>query len=198
MSNMATGYSFADEDTFNDVARRLTVHRPDLAGAGVRVGVLMAWNPDGPAVKHGGYPAAATIKVIAHRDRVSKQYDAELVIDQTIWDGLRPRQREALIAHELQHLELVIRVDDEGGQSVQLDDGGRPKLKTRPGDWNAGDGFAEVVAEFGDDAVEYANLRQCWRLADQAKECGHERGADGGNDAAGKVAGEVPQHADGI
>lgn len=170
---MGTSYSPAPDEVAALVQQRLRKSHPDLWGVSVRVGVLMAWNPDAPAVKHGGYPCNATIKVVSHKDRVTKGYDAELVIDQLCWDGFRPKQRLALIAHELRHLELVLKLDKETGQQrVQLDDGGRPKLKTRPGDWNAGDGFADVVAEFGEDAVEYHNLKNCWRRADEAKEEG--------------------------
>lgn len=184
---MSTSYSVAPDEVCMVVGRRLHDARRDLLDLGVRVGVLFAYNPGGPAVKHGGHPAAATIKVVPQRDRITKGYDAEMVIDQGIWDDLSPGQRVALVAHELHHIVPVIKVDKEtGAEMPQLDDGGRPKLKTRPGDWNGGDGFAEIVAEFGADAIEYENIRWCKAKADAAA----ERGANGDAAESG-TGGEV-------
>lgn len=170
---MSTTYSPAPDVVALMVNQRLAKAHPELHRVGVRVGVLMAWNPDGVALKHHGNAANATIQVVKHKDRVTKGYDAEMCIDQTRWDDFRPRQRAALIAHELKHLELVQKADPETGEIKPVyDDGGRPKLKTRPGDWDAGDGFAEIVAEFGNDAVEFHNIKSCWMLAEQAREIG--------------------------
>lgn len=152
------------------VTERLRKAHPDMHAIGLRVGVLFAENGGEPAVKHGGYPASATIKVVSHKDRVTKGYDAEMVIDSGVWDDLNDRQRASLVAHELHHLQLVVKVDKETKRRlIQYDDGGRPKLKTRPGDWNAGDGFAYIVAEFGDDAIEFRNIRSAWSMAEAAK-----------------------------
>src|SRR4051812_24104319 len=105
---MATTYSRESGIVSAMVRDRLRVAHPKLAEVGTEIGVLMAQSDnDKPAVKHGGYPAFATIKVVAHKDRVTKGYDAELVIDARAWEDFGDRQRCALIAHELQHLELV-------------------------------------------------------------------------------------------
>lgn len=170
---MPTTYEPAPHDVAAVVNARMASHHEDMRGVGVRVGVLMAENPKGPAVKLHGAPCNATIRVVPHKDRVTKGYDAEMLIDRRNWDGFTPRQREALVAHELKHLMLVKKRDrDTGHMRIQFDGGGRPKLKTRPGDWDAGDGFAEIVAEFGEDAVEFHNIKSCWKLADQAREIG--------------------------
>ncbi len=170
---MGTMYYPAGNDVALLVNNRISTHHDDMHKVGVRVGVLMATNDSGPAVKLHGAACNATIRVVAHRDRVTKGYDAEMVIDARNWEDFSHRQRLALVAHELKHLILVKKVDRETkAQRVQFDDGGRPKLKCRPGDWDAGDGFAEIVAEFGEDAIEYTNMRSAWRLADQAKELG--------------------------
>jgi hypothetical protein len=58
---------------------------------------------------------------------------------------------------------------------VQTDDIGRPKLKLVPGDWNAGDGFRAIVREFGDDAIEFANIRSAWAFAEKAAKDGPEQ-----------------------
>jgi hypothetical protein len=137
---------------------------PSLALMGVRVGVLFAYNSDGPAVKHAGYAALAKIKNVPLKDRVTKGYDAELLIDEQEWKDLSKDQQAALLDHELSHLRLVTK-EVEKREVVQIDDIGRPKLKTVPGDWNAGDGFKDVVARRGEDAIEFENVRRAHAYA---------------------------------
>lgn len=172
---MATVYSVAtdDDDITGYVRDRLRSHHQEMAELGVRVGVLWAENEDGDALTHGGYPAAAKIKVVPQRDRITKGYDAELLVDRKWWEDESPRRRRALVAHELRHLKLA-KKDIRGAMRVQYDDNGRPKLKTVPGDWNGGDGFYEIVREFGADAVEYLNALSVWAKADGAERAGPE------------------------
>src|SRR5579862_8211422 len=146
---------------------------PALAEAGVQVGVLLASNPDGDAIVHNGYAALACIKVVALKDRVTKEYDAELLIDEHEWDGLGEPGRIATLDHELSHLRLVPlppKQVEPGGPAWKLDDLGRPRLKTVPGDWQGGDGFSAVVERHGSHAVEYHNLAMAKRRADIARE----------------------------
>jgi hypothetical protein len=49
------------------------------------------------------------------------------------------------------------------------DDIGRPKLRLKKGDWNAGDGFRDVVARHGDHAAEFENIRRAYAVACEAK-----------------------------
>jgi len=170
---MATTYFPAPDIIAVMVNQRMESHKPLMHHHGVRIGILFAQNDKGPAVKLHGAACNATIRIISHKDRVTKRYDAELVIDERNWDGFSDRQRQALIAHELEHLELVQKIDpDTKVKRVQYDEGGRPKLKLRPGDWDVGDGFASVVAEFGKDAVEYFNIDLAYRTAEYAREMG--------------------------
>ena len=62
----------------------MTAHHQALAQAGVRLGIVMAYNPEGAPIKSGGYEALAQVKIVSLKDRVSKGYDAELLIDQTV------------------------------------------------------------------------------------------------------------------
>ncbi|WP_020472457.1 putative metallopeptidase [Zavarzinella formosa] len=160
-------------DAFHPVTELLAgimgkYHRP-LKDAEVRVGVLLASNPDGPALKHGGYPALAKISVCPLKDRVKWEHDAELLIDEAEWDSLDSLARAALIDHELTHLDLVIKEEKlSGNRILQRDDIGRPKLKLRKGDWNGGDGFREVVMRHGEAAIEYANAVAVATYADRS------------------------------
>lgn len=168
---MATTYSVADPTVFEVVAGRVAAAHADMADAGVRFGVLFAYNPGRPAVRHGGYPAAAVVRLVPQKDRVTKGFDAEIVIDQNVWGELSPRQRLALVAHELRHVRLV-RKEQNGILRVQLDDCGRPKLRLAPGDWSGGDGFSDIVAEFGQDSLEHRTARHVWAKADGAEKRG--------------------------
>lgn len=180
---MPTTFRKADDDVLGLLAKVMRDHHPDLLEAGVLVGVVMASNPSGDAVKHHGAPAFACIKVVSLRDRVTKGTDAELLIDADKWADLRPRQQLALLDHELAHLKLkkswrrdILDENDEPTGETELkweaDDLDRPKLKTIPGDWDSGDGFARVVARWGSDAIEYENIARCKARADQARRDG--------------------------
>lgn len=173
---MPTTYSKADPDVINAMLRAMAKYHPRLHDAQVRVGVLMAHNPDGPAIKHGGYPALACIRPVSLKDRLSKGYDAEMLIDFSAYLDLRPGQQEALMDHELSHIDTVDLSPDERaardeGDDVtwKTDDLGRPKLRSVKGDWSAGDGFAAVVARHGADAIEFENIARCRSRAEAAR-----------------------------
>jgi hypothetical protein len=176
---MPTTYTMADTDVTNLLLRVMARRCPRLHDAGVKVGVLMARNPDGPPLKRGGYEVLAMIKPVPLKDRLTKGYDAELVIDGGEYERLRGRQQEALLAHQLAHIDTIdltpaemrAREQDET-VTWKTDDLGRPKLKSVPGDWQAGDGFKQVVAEYGSDAIEYENIARCRAKADAAKRAG--------------------------
>jgi hypothetical protein len=154
---------------------------PRLFEAGVRVGVLFAANSDGDPIKHGGYPAAAKIKPTSLKQRHQWPHDAELLIDESVWDELEDARRVALLDHELSHLDTVPLKGQElrdaiadGGPRWKLDDLGRPKLRSVNGDWNVGDAFNAVIARHGWDAIEYRNIDHAKRSADLARKKGEE------------------------
>ena len=174
---MPTTYEIADDDVLTLCARVRKAYHPRLEEAGVEIGVLFARNAEGPPVKSGGYPVLAKIKAVPLKDRVSKDYDAELVIDAGEYEKLKEEQRAAMLDHELSHITTIdlekteldqARVHDPEAKGWKLDDLGRPRLKTVLGDWNAGDGFGLVVARHGLMAIEYENLRIAKGRADAA------------------------------
>lgn len=180
---MPTTYRKADDEVTDLLAWVMGQFHQDLDEAKVHVGVLVAENPNGDAVKHGGYPAFACIRLVSARDRVAKVYDAELLLDGGKWDDLRPTQRVALLDHELSHLRLkkswrtpVLDANEEPTGETTLhweeDDEGRPGLKLVKGDWSVGDGFAAVVARHGPDAIEYASIALARGHAERARQQG--------------------------
>lgn len=126
---MATTYEKADDDVEVLVAGVMKDYHPELASAGVTVGLLMASVHDKddeliPAVKLHGYQCAATIKRISLKDRAAGKCDAEMTICAATWKDLPDAKKRALIDHELEHLELKMTKENTVGR----DDLGRPKL----------------------------------------------------------------------
>jgi hypothetical protein len=178
---MPTTYQKADDDVTKLVADILKTNHPDLAETGVLFGVLMAENPEGDAVKHGGYPALACVKVVSAKDRVSKEYDVEMLIDLRAWEEMTDRHKAAVIDHEIEHCKRVPNTAKRvaaGELAWKTDDRGRPKVRLKKGDWQVGDGFACVVARHGDYAAEYLNIQRAKAFADAAREKGGKGVAD--------------------
>lgn len=174
---MAATYTLADDDVIRLVNEIMTTNHPELAEAGVRFGILMAENPDGDAVKHSGYPVLACVKVVSAKDRVTKCYDVEMLIDLRAWEEMTDRHRAALIDHEITHVARVPNTPKRiaaGELAWKTDDRGRPKIKMRKGDWNVGDGFESIVARHGDFAVEFLNIQRAVAMAKAAKEKGQQ------------------------
>jgi hypothetical protein len=159
---MPTSYDPAPPDVLDLLAEVRADYHPDLDAAGVTIGVLMASNPDGGAVKVGGHEAAAAIRVTNPRDRLQGMPDCSLLIDADRWEGLEDGERRALLDHELCHpvpRPLPPDPDDPDAPArFLLDDAGRPKLKTRKDDWCL-TGFAEVVERHGRHALEAQAVR---------------------------------------
>lgn len=148
---MAT-YARADAEALRIVKDQMEKYHSELLDAEVTIDVLFAHasvdeNGDqkGVALKHHGYRAAAVVRIVSLKDRTKGMADAEIVIDGDEWPTIPDDQRDALIDHELTHLEL--KLDDETGLVVR-DDLGRPKLKMRLHDWQFGF-FDAVVRRHG-------------------------------------------------
>lgn len=176
---MPTTYTTADQGVCDLLADVMRGHHPPLYDACVRVGVLFAANEKGPAVKAGGYPAFACMRVVSLKDRVTKAIDAELVLDRDEWGRLSPASQRALLDHELSHIALAdyryAPVLDAAGEPTgevrilfERDDLGRPKLATVRGDFNAGDAFGAVIRRHGRAAVEFLNAKRFGEYAERA------------------------------
>lgn len=149
-------YERAPAEVSQIVERMRDKYHPQLRDAGVTMTYLLAFpvtdeNGDskGPALKHHGYPASAVVKIIGLKERTDGRADAEIVIDGENWPTLSDAQKDALIDHELEHLEL--KYDKEG--LLVRDDLSRPKLIIRKHDFQAG-WFDSIVRRHGRAAPE--------------------------------------------
>jgi hypothetical protein len=153
-----------DHEVFDLIHEILEQHHPDLAEAQVKIGVLFAYapltrdgSPQGPSVKLHGVACAAVVKVNSTKGRAEGLSDATITIDGHLWGGVETAQlepmaddrRKSLLDHEVTHLELLY----DGNGAVKLDDLGRPRLKTKPHDFEVG-WFRSIAERYGAASFE--------------------------------------------
>src|SRR5574337_1804442 len=133
---MAKTYERCGKDVDDLIAEVMRRYHQELSDLGVTVDPVFVSAEDAkgmtlPGLKRNGLPAAAMIQVTPLADRARGLADTKLTIDSHVWNHLPPHQREALIDHELEHVQLKP-VEDEDGNVEHTDDLGRPRLKLKP------------------------------------------------------------------
>jgi hypothetical protein len=121
---MPTTYEKCGEEVEAVIRKVAKKYHVDLVKAKVTIGSLFARNDDGEAVKLHGYPCAATVKKNSLKDRAEGKTDATITIDEKRWNELSEDEKDALIDHELYHLN--VKRNERG--DFDYDDLGRPKL----------------------------------------------------------------------
>ena len=152
---MAVKYEMCPESVQDVCTKVMEKDHGDLVCVHVRVCCLFASSKgkDGivkAAVKLHGRSCYATCRIVPERDQALGMPDAVILIDENLW-GMRipdPKQRRALLDHELTH--LLVKRDEDG---VVYNECGRPKLEMRQHDWEL-TGFAEVMKRHGDNSME--------------------------------------------
>jgi hypothetical protein len=149
-------YSDASSDLETAIERMQHAYHPDLSR--VRVGALFVFDDETtlPCLKHQGYSAAAVVRISPLRDRALGMADAVIVVDRFTWLTLSAESRDALVDHELEHLDRVI---DEETQKPKYDTLGRPKLRMRRHDHQYG-WFDGVAARHGEHSMEVLQAKQ--------------------------------------
>lgn len=160
----------ANQEVRDTVERMVERYHPGLRDAGVTFRLMFArpkedanGDPVGHAIAVAGYPALAKVKITPYEQRVGSDDrpglpDCTITIDQDHWDMLTDREREALVDHELEHLELVEKTQN-GHQVVQRDDADRPKMRIRRHDHQHG-WFDAVVRRHAQAAPEWMQWEQ--------------------------------------
>lgn len=156
-------YSAASSDLLDHIERMQEENHPDLEL--VKIGALFVFDEEhsDQVLKHQGYPAAAVVRIVSLRDRALGMADALIVVDRSIWASLSAPQRDALIDHELQHLEQVLDPDTNKPVGDSL---GRPKLRMRQHDHQFG-WFDEIAKRHGEASPE---MRQARQLIEQTQQ----------------------------
>src|SRR4051812_2422250 len=92
-----------NEDARPVVMNLIGLFYPDLRDAGVTFDILECAG----GLKFHGYTAAAVIKVNSLKDRVAGLNDCRILLNAEVWKDADKKRRQALIDHELHHLEVV-------------------------------------------------------------------------------------------
>lgn len=132
-------------------------HHEDLDG--VRVVALFVFDDEessAQVLRHQGYAAQAVTRIIPLRERVLTVVDALIVVDRAVWMSLSYLQRDALVDHELTHLQRV--EDEEIEGNFLCDSLGRPKLCMRQHDHQFG-WFDDVAQRHGDASPEVCQAK---------------------------------------
>lgn len=160
-------YSAASEDVLGHIGRMFDQYHPELEGA--TIGALFVFDEEHgePVLKHQGYEAAAVVSITPKKQRALGIADAVIVIDRAHWLTLNAGQRDALIDHELEHLDRVISKETEDQPAApQFDSLGRPKLAMRRHDHQLG-WFDDVARRHGDASVEVRQAKQLVAMTSQ-------------------------------
>ena len=125
---------------------------PDLVDVQIRIDYIFVSTDteDAPALTHGGYPAQAVVKILGPKERAMERGDAEIVIDEERWNELTDAEQDALLDHELYHLEVV---KNKLKTRAKRDCCGRPVLKLRKHDRQFG-WFDAIAARHGKASLE--------------------------------------------
>lgn len=157
-------YSAASDDLAGHISRMQSQFHPEIEG--VTVGALFVFDEESgePVLKHQGYGAAAVVSITPAKQRALGITDALIIVDRSHWLTLSAAQRDALIDHELEHLDRVISEETkEEPAAPQFDSLGRPKLKMRMHDHQLG-WFDDVARRHGEASPE---MRQAKALVAQ-------------------------------
>ena len=127
-------------DIARGILKKHESHAPILK-AGVRIDLVFAFadidektqQPKNDALSLHGHKALGICKKIGLKERALDRGDAEIALDGDWWNEANDAEREALLDHELHHIEVK---QDERG--VVLDDLKRPVIKLRKHDFEFG------------------------------------------------------------
>jgi hypothetical protein len=149
-------FSDASEDVLISLEQMLKAHHDELRK--VKICSLFIYDDEEPnqVLMHQGYRAAAMVRICSLRERASGTADAVMVIDRACWLEMDKPQRDALVDHELMHLELV---EDEQTGKTKYDSIGRPKLRLRKHDHQFG-WFDAVALRHKEASIEVRQARE--------------------------------------
>jgi hypothetical protein len=167
---MAT-YEIAGPDVETAAQKILARCHSEIIQAGVTFRYLIAWGEEGsPAIKQHGWPCLGLCKIIGLKERVAGLPDVCITLDGLFWGDELPAKKEALLAHELEHVEVVaLPVNARAGAKWWREDKcGRPKTRIRPHDFQFG-GFDVILDRYKKHSQEYLVAEMLSRKLVQAE-----------------------------
>lgn len=159
---MAKQYEEASTDVYQRIGKIREKYHPELGTwndlyMAVTIKALFVFDDEkGQVLTHQGYGAAAVVKITSTKDRAAGLEDALLIVDRFVYSGLTAAQKDALIDHELYHLDR--KISKKTGEPA-FDSNGRPKLELRLHDHQIG-AFDEIIARHREAALEVVAAKQ--------------------------------------
>lgn len=150
---MSKIYSAAPSGVAERVAHLVKLFHSDLHDAGLKFDLISVADDDPECdapLKLHGYPCAAVVKAVDVKGRAMGRGDVEIVIDEARYIALPDAQKDALLDHEIEHIELQI---NPKKKRVKLDCNGRPMVKMRLHDVNFG-WFTSIAERHGAASME--------------------------------------------
>ena len=135
---MGKTYEFAPDEVFQKLHAVLANHHHALMSSGIKIDILKVSDIDSEGVVHPallvrGHAAIASVAISPLKARALGQADALIVLDSYSWDEMGDLQRDAVLDHELEHLQVradprgVVGWDPNGLVAI-----GRPKASPPP------------------------------------------------------------------
>lgn len=144
-------YSAASDEVNRTIERMRKEWHPELENVTIHaLFIYDAEDSQEQVLKHGGYPAAAVVRITPLRERALGVADAVIIVDRAYWLSIKAQQCDALIDHELYHLE---RAKDTDTNLPLFDSLNRPKLEMRKHDRHFG-WFDEIAQRHGNHSIE--------------------------------------------
>lgn len=159
---MAKEYGKASDDVLNRIEKLRKKHYVDLESVTIQA-LFVFDQTNEQCLSHQGYPAAAVTKIVSVKERAAGLADVMIVVDRFYYSSLVGDECNALLDHELYHIERVI--DEKTGRPAH-DVIDRPKLRLRKHDRAFG-WFDEIAARHGHASVE---VRQAQDLLSSARQ----------------------------
>ena len=154
---MSKKYSKAPAEVAQRAASLIKKFHPDLALVGIKIDFLsVAVDQEGEvALSLRGMPCYATVKIVGVKERTQGCGDALITIDEEHYNKMEDPQKDALIDHEIYHLNIVRNVHGIPKKDCR----GRPKLKMRKHDIEFG-WFNEIATRHGSASIECRQATQ--------------------------------------
>ncbi len=153
-------YSQAPSGTAERVAHLIKCFHRELLDAGVKIDLISVTTDKigKPALMHNGYAAYAVVRSLGPKERTMGRGDAEIVIDEEQYLKLSDDQKDALLDHEVHHIQLIL---DKKTGKPKLDSRGRPRLGMKKHDYQFG-WFSEIAKRHGIASMEVKQAHQMY------------------------------------
>lgn len=157
-------YAKMPDETTDRVKHLLKIFHPELVEAGVRIDLLsVATDGDGDALKLHGYACDAVVRATNVKERTKGAGDVEIVFDEASYLAMTDAEKDALVDHELEHIELK---HDKKTGAIKLDCRGRPKIGMKKHDAQFG-WFTPIAERHGEASGEIQQARKLFALGEQ-------------------------------